>query len=72
MPRQTNVASFVLRFVQETSDASPDFDRTPWRGLIKHVQSNDELQFTSFADAIAFISGYVDLDDRPADVKRDP
>jgi hypothetical protein len=72
MPRQTNVASFVLRFVQETSDASLDFGRAPWRGVIKHVQSNDELQFTSFVDAIAFISSYVDLDERPADVERDP
>jgi len=62
MPPQTNVASFVLRFVQETTDDATDPPRTDWRGVIKYVQTNEEQHFTRLADAIAFIASYVNLD----------
>jgi len=60
MPPQTNVASFVLRFMQDRTDT--DAPPTNWRGVVKHVQTNEEKHFTSFADAIEFIAGYVNLD----------
>jgi hypothetical protein len=64
MPAQTNIASFVLRFVQETTtDANIDPTRTDWHGVIKHVQTNDERHFTCIADAITFIANYVTLDE---------
>jgi hypothetical protein len=62
MPPQTNVASFVLRFVQETTDDTTDPPRTDWRGVIKYVQTNEEQHFTRLADAIAFIASYVNLE----------
>ncbi len=64
MPSQTNVASFVLRFVQETTkNTNTDPPGIDWHGVIKHVQTNNEQRFTSFADAVAFISRYVRLDE---------
>jgi hypothetical protein len=63
MPSQTSVASFVLRFVQETTvETDVDSAQCGWHGVIKHVQTNREQHFTRFADAVAFIADYVDLD----------
>jgi hypothetical protein len=65
MPSQTNIVSFVLRFVQETTDAVAEPSSTEWHGVIKHVQTNDEQHFARLADAIAFIARYVRLDEFP-------
>ncbi|MBS3783325.1 MAG: hypothetical protein KGY78_02665 [Anaerolineae bacterium] len=60
MPK-TTVASFVLRFTQETAS---DVDLvTPWRAVIRHVQSDQEAHFTQMEQALAFIGQYVDLAD---------
>jgi hypothetical protein len=56
---KTTIASFVLRFTQElTSDTQPV---TPWRAVIRHVQSDEEVHFTQMDEALAFIDQYVDL-----------
>jgi hypothetical protein len=54
------VQSFVLRFVQ---DAPQDgaASAPAWRGVIVNVQSNTEVNFTEFADAVAFIARDVPL-----------
>lgn len=58
MPK-TTIASFVLRFTQElTSETEPV---TPWRAVIRHVQSDEETHFTQMDEALAFIGQYVDL-----------
>ena len=42
---EATIASFILRFTQEHSpEASPLIDR--WRGVIRHVQSNQQADFT--------------------------
>jgi hypothetical protein len=51
-----NITSFVIRFVQET----PDETRL-YRGNIRHVQSNQELNFTHWPEAVAFIEQFVPL-----------
>ncbi len=58
---ETTIASFLLRFVQESP---PDATPPPgtWRGLIRHVQSGDECPFTRIEDALAFIGRYVELE----------
>ncbi len=68
MPSQTNVVSFILRFVQETADTKhPADDADPpqagWHGVVKHVQTDTEQHFTHLADALAFMARYVRLDD---------
>ena len=58
MPK-TTIASFVLRFTQErTSEKEPV---TPWRAVIRHVQSDEEEHFTHVEEALAFIGQYVNL-----------
>jgi hypothetical protein len=65
MPPQTNIVSFVLRFVQETKDIKPESPSASWHGVIKHVQTNEEQHFTHLADAIAFMARYVNLEEWP-------
>lgn len=59
MPEAT-IASFVLRFTQEhTPEAEPPC--AAWRGVIRHVQSNEEMRFTNIESALAFVARYVDI-----------
>jgi hypothetical protein len=60
MPK-TTIASFVLRFTQErTSDTE---SVTPWRAVIRHVQSDEEAHFTRMDEALTFIRRYVNLNE---------
>jgi hypothetical protein len=64
MALETNVTSFVMRFMQErVTDHTTDPPQTDWRGFIRHVQTNNDLHFTDFADAVAFIACYVELNE---------
>jgi len=38
-------------------------ERATWHAVVVHVQTNEEKNFTDFADAIAFITRYVPLGD---------
>lgn len=51
----TVISSFILRFTQET-----DAD-LPWRGVVRHVQSDEETRFTRIDEALRFIGRYVNL-----------
>lgn len=56
---ETEIVSFVLRFTKTSNDSS-----TPshiWRGVIRHVQSEEHCNFTRFSDAMAFMEKYVEL-----------
>ncbi len=57
MEMDQDLVSFVIRFVRETSDS----EQARWRGLIKHVQSNNETAFTEFVDALAFMQEFVNV-----------
>ena len=56
----TLIASFVLRFVldQEAGSAT-----NAWRGVIRHVQTNDELHFSGMKDALVFIQRFIEIPD---------
>jgi hypothetical protein len=57
---ETDVDSFIVRFVQEKSQTNgPPI--SPWRGIIRHVQSKEEIQFTQIEDALQFVANYVEL-----------
>lgn len=58
----TTVNSFVVRFVQETPVHAGDGFK-PWRGIIRHVQSNQETNFAHLEDALFFMQGFVDIGD---------
>lgn len=52
---ETVISSFILRFTQE-SDAD-----LPWRGVVRHVQSDEEARFTRIDEALRFIGRFVDV-----------
>lgn len=53
------VESFILRFVNDV----PENGISNWHAVVVHVQTNEEKTFTDFADAVAFISRYVQIGD---------
>jgi hypothetical protein len=70
---EPNLDSFVLRFVRSGEPAQPagapknspggPESTAPgsWHGVIRHVQSNRERAFSRWADAVAFISEFVSV-----------
>ncbi|MCA9971620.1 MAG: hypothetical protein KC425_15455 [Anaerolineales bacterium] len=58
---ETAVTSFLIRFTQEPQETAD------WRGLIRHVQTNEELYFTRMADALAFMATYVAIGEPPVE-----
>jgi hypothetical protein len=55
------IASFVIRFVMDTIPTN-DEAKPNYRGVIRHIQSEEELSFTSWEDADIFIRHYVPLE----------
>ena len=52
---ETAVTSFVVRFMQE--DPADD----AWRGFIRHVQTSQEIHFSSIEDALLFMGQFVKI-----------
>lgn len=57
-----DIVSFMLRFVREAGEAQ----EARWRGMVQHVQSDAEQQFTQFSEAFAFIQEHVNAAARQA------
>ncbi len=56
-----SITSFVIRFVVD--ETSQDKESQPcYRGAIRHVQSNEEMNFSAWEDAVEFIRRYVPLE----------
>ena len=59
-----SITSFVIRFVVD--ETSPDKEAQPcYRGAIRHIQSDEEMNFNVWEDAVEFIQRYVPLDHGP-------
>lgn len=58
---ESQISSFILRFIQESDTNTAPVPR-PWRAMIRHVQSDEQLHFTHLDEALAFIGRYVDLE----------
>lgn len=59
-----SIESFVIRFVLD--EAAPDNIKQPgYRGAIRHIQSDEEMQFNTWEDAVKFIQRYVTLEPQP-------
>ena len=54
------ISSFVLRFVQE--EPARQSGQVSFRGSIRHVQTDQELTFLNWGDAVAFINRFVPID----------
>lgn len=59
----TNIVSFVIRFVQDQNEV----DREPshYRGAIRHIQTDAEVQFSHWEDAVEFIQQFISIDQTP-------
>ncbi len=53
----TTIASFILRFIRESSPGVPT---TTWRGIVRHIQTGDQYGFTRLEDAMSFIARRVE------------
>ncbi len=52
------ISSFVIRIVKEED---PRLSAFPYRGVIRHVQSDQELSFMKWSDAEKFIQRFVPI-----------
>lgn len=52
---ETGLESFVIRFVF----APATQPSAAWHGVVRHVQTNTELHFTRWAEAVQFMARYV-------------
>jgi len=59
---ETVISSFVVRFVQDRAERL-EHRVSGWRGVITHVQTHEEQQFTRFAEVVAFMARFVDIED---------
>lgn len=58
-----SITSFVIRFVMD--NALPDNIAQPcYRGAIRHIQSDEEINFNNWEDAVTFIQRYVPLENK--------
>ncbi|MEJ5224857.1 MAG: hypothetical protein WHV44_10425 [Anaerolineales bacterium] len=53
------ISSFVIRFVISSAPAD---GTPPYRGAIRHIQTEEEMNFNSWEDAVAFIRRFVPLE----------
>jgi len=60
------VTSFILRFVQ---DQPPDTNTQRYRGAIRHIQTDREVQFTHWEDAENFIRNFISIDQIQSNTK---
>ena len=60
------ISSFVIRFVMnEAQETVDELGQPPYRGTIRHIQSDEEMHFSLWDDAVEFIRRYVPLEHRP-------
>lgn len=58
-----SIASFVIRFVVDEPISTGE-THSGYRGTIRHIQSNEELAFSAWENAVEFIQRYVPLETR--------
>lgn len=56
-----DITSFVIRFIQ--APASGPHPQMAYRGVIRHIQTNQEINFIHWSDAVAFIQNFVQLEE---------
>ena len=56
-----SIKSFVIRFVVDETLSEKD-SQPFYRGAIRHIQSDEEINFNNWEDAVTFIQRYVPLE----------
>jgi hypothetical protein len=55
-----NISSFVIRFVVDS--AAGERSHPLYRGAIRHIQTDEELNFSNWEEAVNFIRRFVPLE----------
>jgi hypothetical protein len=61
LPRP-NISSFIIRFVVTTPGDSPT-DQPVYHGVIRHIQSDEELNFSSWKEVESFIRRFIPIEE---------
>ena len=65
-----SISSFVIPFVQDQDEVN--CPQPGYRGSIRHVQTDNEIGFTRWDDAVAFMQKYVPIKtDPPTEIEFD-
>ena len=59
-----NISSFVIRFVVESSAINTAQSSPLYRGTIRHIQTDEEMNFYHWEEAVNFIQCFVPLDSK--------
>jgi hypothetical protein len=59
---ETLIASFVVRFML---DQEIESSKVNWRGVIRHIQTNEQFNFSGMDEALQFIQQYVQINPNP-------
>lgn len=65
-----NITSFIIRFIQEHAIDNPE--RIKYRGSIRHIQSDKEISFTRWKEAMQFMEKYVSIEEMSNSLKASP
>ncbi|MBC8504448.1 MAG: hypothetical protein ISR58_16325 [Anaerolineales bacterium] len=58
---QPSISSFVIRFVRDPLEEKEKVGS--YRGAIRHIQTDEEVGFTRWQDAVNFIEQYIPIHD---------
>jgi hypothetical protein len=59
--QETDISSFLIRFI-DTKEPDRTSGKT-YRGMIRHIQSGDEIAFTRWVEATDFLQRFFPLAD---------
>ena len=54
-----NISSFVIRFVVD--QAANEQKHQPYRGAIRHIQTEEEINFSNWKEVVSFIRRFVPI-----------
>jgi hypothetical protein len=57
-----SVHSFIVRFVVEDS-SNADTAQSVYHGAVRHIQSAEEMNFATWAEAVEFMRHFVPLEE---------
>ena len=65
-PPPPQITSFILRFIHadppsEDGSGGPAYGPAPIRGVIRNIQTDQEITFTRWQDAVDFIQRFVPI-----------
>jgi hypothetical protein len=64
--QETNISSFLIRFIDIPHPE--ELRRGAYRGVVRHIQTGDELAFTRWKEAVDFMQRFFPFEDGNSNV----